>query len=131
MYVKHFSGPIADCMKDYVKTTSNQRLCQNKDYVKIHLEIHNSASLEILKKHLSNLIKPNSNNIFNINNPLRLKLLTHLRIGFSHLKEHKFKHNFQDSIDPLCSWGKDIESTVHFFSIAQILQLRDRPFWTN
>ena len=44
-----------------------------------------------------------------------LKLLTRLRIGFSHLKEHKFKHNFQDSIDPLCSCGNDIESTVHFF----------------
>ena len=44
-----------------------------------------------------------------------LKLLTCLRIGFSHLKEHKFKHNFQDSIDPLCSCGNDIESTVHFF----------------
>ena len=44
-----------------------------------------------------------------------LKLLTRLRIGFSHLKEHKFKHNFQDSVDPLCSCGNDIESTVHFF----------------
>ena len=52
---------------------------------------------------------------FNINNPLGLKLLTRLRNGFSHLKEHKFKHNFQDSIDPLCSCGNDIESTVHFF----------------
>ena len=37
------------------------------------------------------------------------------RIGFSHLKEHKFKHNFQDSLQPLCSYGNDIESTVHFF----------------
>ena len=44
-----------------------------------------------------------------------LKLLTRIRIGFSHLKEHKFKHNFQDSVDPLCSCGNDIESTVHFF----------------
>ena len=44
-----------------------------------------------------------------------LKLLTHIRIGFSHLKEHKFKHNFQDSVDPLCSCGNDIESSVHFF----------------
>ena len=44
-----------------------------------------------------------------------LKLLTRLRIGFSHLKEHKFKHNFQDCVDPLCSSGNDIESTVHFY----------------
>ena len=25
------------------------------------------------------------------------------------------KHDFQDSLDPLCSCGNDIESTVHFF----------------
>ena len=60
-------------------------------------------------------IKPNSNNVFNISNPLGLKLLTRLRIGFSHLKEHKFRHNFQDSVDPLCSCGNSIELTVHFF----------------
>ena len=79
------------------------------------MELRNSASLEIFKKHLLNFIRPNSSNAFNINNSLGLKLLTRLRIGFSYLKEHKFKHNFQDSIDPLCSCGNDIESTVHFF----------------
>ena len=85
------------------------------EWNKLDLEIHNSASLEIFKKHLLNFIRPKSSNAFNINNPLGLKLLTRLRIGFSHLKEHKFKHNFQDSVDPLCSCGNDIESSVHFF----------------
>ena len=50
-----------------------------------------------------------------MNNPLELKFLTRLRIGFSHLKEHKFKHNFQDAVDPLCSCGNNTESAVHFF----------------
>ena len=85
------------------------------EWNKLDLEIHNSASLEIFKKHLLNFIRPNSSNAFDTNNLLGLKLLTRLRIGFSHLKEHKFKHNFQDSIDPLCSCGNEIESTVHFF----------------
>ena len=44
-----------------------------------------------------------------------LKPLTRLRIGSSYLKEHKFKHNYQDSVDPLCSCGNYIESTNHFF----------------
>ena len=35
-------------------------------------------------------------------------------LGFTHLKEHKFKHNFQDLVDPLCSCGIEIESTKHF-----------------
>ena len=64
------------------------------EWNKLDLEIRNSASLEIFKKHLLNFIRPNSSNAFNINNPLGLKLLTRLRTGFSHLKEHKFKHNF-------------------------------------
>ena len=71
--------------------------------------------MEIFKRHLLNFIRPNSSYVFNINNPLGPKLLTRLRIGCGHLKEHKFKHNFQDYVDPLCSCRNDIESTVHFF----------------
>ena len=32
----------------------------------------------------------------------------------SHLPEHKFKHNFQDCLNPICGCGLDIESTSHF-----------------
>ena len=32
----------------------------------------------------------------------------------SHLPEYKFKHNFQDCLNPICSCGLDIESTSHF-----------------
>ena len=32
----------------------------------------------------------------------------------SHLREHKFKHNFQDCLNPICSCGLDIESASHF-----------------
>ena len=32
----------------------------------------------------------------------------------SHLREHKFKHNFQDCLNPICSRGVDIESISHF-----------------
>ena len=55
------------------------------------------------------------NSIYNIHNPLRVKYLARLRIRFSHLKEHKFKHNFQVSIDPMCSYSSGIETTIHFF----------------
>ena len=53
--------------------------------------------------------------VFSIHNPLGIKLLTRLRLGLSHLHEHKFRHYFQDTLNPLCECGKDIESTVHFF----------------
>ena len=43
-----------------------------------------------------------------------VKFITRLRLVLSYLREHKFKHGFQDSINPLCSCGLDIESTEHF-----------------
>ena len=33
-----------------------------------------------------------------------IKYLTRLRLEFNHLKEKKFRHNFQDTLNPLCSW---------------------------
>ena len=32
----------------------------------------------------------------------------------SHLREHKFRHNFQNCLNPICSCGLDIESTSQF-----------------
>ena len=32
----------------------------------------------------------------------------------SHLCEHKFKHNFQDCLNPICGYGLNIESTSYF-----------------
>ena len=98
------------------------------EWSKLDLEIRNSTSLEISKRHLFNFIRPNSDNVFNINIPLGLKFLTRLKTDLSYLKENKFKHDFQDSVDPLSSCGNSIKSTVHFFSIVQMLQLKDRPF---
>ena len=43
-----------------------------------------------------------------------LKLLTRLRLGLSHLGDHKFRYKFQQCVSPVCSCGQDIETT-HFF----------------
>ena len=37
-----------------------------------------------------------------------------MRLGLSHLNEHRFNHNFQSCINPLCSCSLAIESTTHF-----------------
>ena len=41
--------------------------------------------------------------------------MTRLCLGLSRLPEHKFNHNFQNCINPLCSCGTDIEATSHLF----------------
>ena len=48
-----------------------------------------------------------------------MKLLTRLRLGFSHLNEHKFRHNFQDCLNPLCLCSLEIENTSHYLLHCQ------------
>ena len=40
---------------------------------------------------------------FRCHNPKGIKLLTRLRLGISDLREHKFKHGFLDSLNPICT----------------------------
>ena len=68
----------------------------------------------MFKKELLKFIRPEPNSTYNINDTKGLKLLTRLRLGLSHLGDHKFRHNFQDCVSPMCYCGLDIETTTHF-----------------
>ena len=57
---------------------------------------------------------PSPNSVYNCYNPRGICLNTRLRLGLSHLREHRFKHGFQDMLNPLCSCGNDVEYTEHF-----------------
>ena len=59
------------------------------------------------------------NSSYKIYNLLGIKSLTRLRLGFSHLSEHKFRYNFADPLNPLCSCSLETESTLHFFLRCQ------------
>ena len=52
---------------------------------------------------------------FNISDAIDVKLIVRLRLGFSHLREHKFKHNFRDTLNRLCSCSIEAEFTSHYF----------------
>ena len=81
---------------------------------KLDLNIRNSESLNNFKKTLLNFIRPSGSTIFNGHNLKGVKLLTRLRLGLSHLCEHKFKHSFQDSLNPICICYNDIKASAHF-----------------
>ena len=77
--------------------------------------IQNSSSIEICKRALLSFIRPKSANVYRIHNPRGLKLLTRLRLGLNHLREHKFRNNSNDTVDPFCRCGtNNIETSEHF-----------------
>ena len=41
-------------------------------------------------------------------------LVTTLPVGLSHQCEHKFRHSFWDSLDPMCNCCKDAKTIKHF-----------------
>ena len=43
-----------------------------------------------------------------------MKLIIRLRLGLSRLREHKFQHNLQDTLNPICSCGDDIETAIDY-----------------
>ena len=76
--------------------------------------IREIKSYALFRKTLLNIIKPQSNSIYNVHDSVGIKLLTRLRLGFSHLNEHKFRHNFRDTLNPLCVCMTEPETTSHF-----------------
>ena len=44
-----------------------------------------------------------------------IKMITRLCLGFSHLRGRKFEHNFQDTLNPICSCSTEAESTSYYF----------------
>ena len=93
-------------------------------------KIRNSGSLSIFKKNLLNFIWPCANSIFNIHNPYGIKFLTRLRLGLSHLCAHKFRHCFQNILNPLCTVVMILKQQHFFSSTAQVSILLDKPSWT-
>ena len=67
------------------------------------------------KKLLTFIITSLENDTYGIYDPLGVKLLNRLRLGFS----HKFRHNFADTLNPLCSCSLETEDTEHYFLRSQ------------
>ena len=86
-----------------------------KEWNRLDIDIRKSDSISIFKKRILSFIRPLPSKVSNCHNPQGLKLLTRLQLGLSHLRYHKFKHNFLDTINPLCSCSSDIETTLHSF----------------
>ena len=77
--------------------------------------IRNLQTISSFKRSIFKFFRPSPASIFNVDEPWGIVLLTRLRVGFSHLREHKFRHNFMDTLGPLFSCRTNsIETTEHY-----------------
>ena len=85
-----------------------------KEWCTLSEEIRSIVSVNKFKVTILSLIKPKKNSVFAIHDTKGLKLLTRLRLNFSHLNEHKIRHGFKDRVDPMYKCGVETETTPHF-----------------
>ena len=76
----------------------------NIKWNKLEPGIQNAPRLSAFKKNTLKFLRPTINNIFCSQNLKGIEYLARLRLGLSHLHEYKFKSNFQDTLNPLCTW---------------------------
>ena len=84
-------------------------------------KIRSSENLALFKKRILAFIRPSANKTFHCLNPnypvSTLKLIRRLRLGLSHPRFHKFKHSFQDTLNPICNCGT-VETTIHYLLLC-------------
>ena len=52
-----------------------------------------------------------------------------MRLDLNHLADHKYRHNFQDYLNPICKRGQEIEATGHFLLHFLIYRCARKTFF--
>ena len=92
--------------------------CTN-EWNNLSLEFREVRSLSLFKTKLIRLVRPMKGQLYGIHDQAGVCRLTQLRLGLSPLREHKFRHNFLDTTDPMCLSNDGIETTIHFMLLCQ------------
>ena len=77
-----------------------------------------SPTVGIFKKKLSAQIRPPANSVYGIYDPKGVAYLTQLRVGLSKFHFHKFRHNFRDTVNPMCPISDGIEDMENFLLLC-------------
>ena len=85
----------------------------------------------MLRSIILDFIKPSSESFYDYQNIVGAKLVTRPRLGLSHLRERKFKYSFQDTSNPLCNCGMDVESSTHFILQCPSYIIETRTLMSN
>ena len=85
------------------------------EWNKLDPSLRRCDSHNVFKSNILKLIRPSSNSFFDCHIPIGIKYITRILLKLSHLREHKFKHSFQDTLNPICNCSNDVESAIHFF----------------
>jgi len=77
--------------------------------------IRDLPSISRFKRAIFEFFRPRPSSTFKVQNHWGVVFLTRLRVGFSYLREHKFRHGFLDTVDPFCNYRTNSIETTELF----------------
>ena len=83
----------------------------------LRFQYNNSENVALFNERILAFIRPSANSTFHCLNPNGLKVITRLRLGLNHLRFHKFKHSFQDKLNPICNCGS-VETSINYLLLC-------------
>ena len=86
---------LVTCKSEYFKNSFIPNVIY--EWNKLDPDIRSSASYNLFRNTLLKFIRSSQRKTLHINDSVGVKLLTRLRLGFSHLRGHKFRHGFRMS----------------------------------
>ena len=93
--------------------------------------IQNSSSINVFKKELLKFIWSKPKSTCNIHDTKGLKLITRLRLGLSHLGDHKFRHNFQHWYHQCILAARILKQQLIFSFTAPIIIVQRKLYFTR
>ena len=81
---------------------------------KLDISLRKPENIKRFKPMLKDFFNLKQKSLFAIHDPAGVKLLSRLRLKFSHLNEHKFRHDFKDALSAMCDCSSETETTDHF-----------------
>ena len=118
---KFFNIPHYYCRTDTFKNSFFRN--HINEWNKLDEKIKGATSFSLFKASLLKMGCPHANCTYRIHNPVGIRLHTRLSLVLSHHNEHKFRHNFADCVNPLCSCSIELESTLFFLHCQNFLNI--------
>ena len=76
-------------------------------------------------------MRTKENSVFRVSRICSIKMITCLRLNFSHLNEHKFRHSFNHTINLMSNCGAATETATHYVLVADFISELFRRSATN
>ena len=122
---------LRNTVKTFATRTSTFFPHCRKEWNQLNDDIKKIDSIEKFQKTLIKITRTKESSVFGVSDIYDIKLLTRLRLNFSHLNEHKFRHNFNYTTNPMCNCGATTEATIHYILAfpTSFISRSGAPWW--